>query len=75
MVADLKLKIFQQVASLGNEQLEEIHGVLTNYIRGQMGIDRWDKLRELQQQGIIDAIKKIGGNKGSSHESVIEKTG
>ncbi|HEX3006957.1 MAG TPA: hypothetical protein VHO90_05015 [Bacteroidales bacterium] len=72
-VADLKLKIFRQVDSLEKNRLEELYGLLVNYIRGQKDIDDWDKLTELQQQGLIDAVKEIEEGKGSSHESVIEK--
>jgi len=72
-VADLKLKIFREVDSLEKNRLQEIYGILINYIRSQKDIDDWDKLTEIQQQGIIDAIKEIDDGKGLSHKSVIDR--
>ncbi len=34
-VSDLKLKIFRQVDSLGKNRLEELSGVLTNFLNGE----------------------------------------
>ena len=34
-VSDLKLKIFRQIDSLEKNRLEELYGVLTNFMNGQ----------------------------------------
>lgn len=58
-VADLKLKIFKQIDSLQKSRLEEVHGLLTNYLRGHKDIDDSDQLTEEQKQGIFEAIEDI----------------
>jgi len=70
-VADLKLKIFRQVDSLQKNRLEEVYGLLINYIRGQKDIDDWDKLSEEQKQGILDAIEEMDKEKGIPHKKLM----
>ena len=71
-VSDLKLKIFRQIDSLEKNRLEELYGVLTNFMNGQKDMNEWDKLTEVQQQGIVDAIDEIDSGKGIPHEKVME---
>ena len=70
-ISDLKLKIFRQVDSLEKNRLEELYGVLLNYINGKKDIDDWEKLTEEQKQGIIDAIEEIDSGKGIPHQKVM----
>lgn len=72
-VSDLKLKLFRQIDSLEKNKLEEIYGVLTNYINGQKDISEWAKLSENQKHGIIDAIDEIDAGKGIMNDVVTEK--
>jgi hypothetical protein len=70
-VADLKLKIFREVDSLQKSRLEEVYGMLTNYLRGHKDIDDWGQLTEEQKQGIFEAIEEIDKGKGTPHEKVM----
>jgi len=70
-VAELKLKIFRQVDSLEKSRLEELYGVMLNYINSQKDLDDWTKLTTEQQQGIIDAIEEIDAGKGIPHETIM----
>jgi hypothetical protein len=72
-VADLKLKIFREVDSLEKSRLEELYGVMLNFLNGQKDIGDWDKLTEEQKQGISEAIDEIDKGKGISHETVMGK--
>jgi hypothetical protein len=71
--SDLKLKIFRQIDSLEKSRLEELYGVLANFINGKNDIGDWDKLTEEQRQGIINAIGEIDSGKGIPHEEVMTK--
>lgn len=71
-VSDLKLKIFRQIDSLEKNRLEELYGILTNFMNGQNDINDWGQLTKEQQQGIIDAIDEIDSGKGIPHEKVME---
>ncbi len=70
-IAELKLKIFRQVDSMKKSQLEELHGVFTNYINGQKDINEWEKLSKEQQQGLFDAMEEIESGKGIPHEKLM----
>jgi hypothetical protein len=70
-VADLKLKIFREVDSLKKSRLEEVYGMLTNYLRGHKDIDDWGQLTEEQKKGIFEAIEDIDKGKGIPHNKVM----
>ncbi|MEL7586929.1 MAG: hypothetical protein AAGU19_09460 [Prolixibacteraceae bacterium] len=72
-VSDLKLKIFRQIDVLEKDRLEELYGVLMNYINGQKNLDEWDKLTLEQKQGLIDSIGEIDAGKGISHSEVMSR--
>ena len=72
-IADLKLKIFRHVDSLERSRLEELYGVLINYLNGKKDIGDWEVLTEEQKQGIMNAIDEIDSGKGISHQKVIAK--
>jgi hypothetical protein len=54
--------------------LEELYGVLKNFINGKKDISDWDKLTEEQKQGIIDAIIEADSGKGIPNETVMAMT-
>jgi len=58
-VSDLKLKIFRQIDSLVCNRLEELYGVLLNFINEKKDIADWVRLTEEQKQGILYAIEEI----------------
>ena len=53
--------------------MEELYGVLKNFINGKKDIDDCNKLTEEQQEGIINAIEEIDSGKGIPHEKVMAK--
>jgi len=72
-VSDLKLKIFRQIDSLESNRLEELYGVLLNFINEKKDIADWERLTEEQKQGIIDAIEEINLGKGIPNEKVMSE--
>jgi hypothetical protein len=72
-VSDLKLKIFRQIDSLEKNRLEEFYGLLMNYVNSKKDISDWEKLSELQKQGILDAIDELDSKKGVANKVVIDK--
>ena len=58
-VADLKLKIFREVDSLQKSRLEEVYGMLTNYLRGHKDIDDWGQLTEEQKKGYLKPLRTL----------------
>ena len=72
-VSDLKLKLFRQIDTLDKSKLEEIYGVLINYLNGQNDISEWGKLSDNQKSGILDAIDEFEAGKGIPNKVIIDK--
>jgi hypothetical protein len=71
--SELKLRLFRQIDSLEKNKLEEVYGVVTNYINGHKDLSDWDKLSDNQRHGILEAIEEIKAGKGISHKAVMDK--
>ena len=72
-VSELKLRLFQQIDTLDKSKLEEVYGVLTNYINGQKDISDWSKLSDVQRLGILDAVEEVEAGKGISNNVILDK--
>ena len=72
-VSELKLKLFRQIDTLEKSKLEEIYGVLINYINGQKDLSEWNKLSENQKSGIFDAVSEIEEGKGIPNAVILKK--
>ena len=72
-VSELKLQLFRQIDNLEKSKLEELYGVVTNFINSSKDISDWDKLSDNQKQGLLDAIEEIKKGQGTSHEEVMNK--
>jgi len=72
-VSDLKLKLFRQIDNLEENKLEEVYGLLINYINGQKDVSEWEKLSENQKNGILNAIDEIESGKSIPNKIVLEK--
>jgi hypothetical protein len=71
--SDLKLRLFRQIDALDKSNLEELYGVLINYLNGQKDLSDWEKLTESRKLGILDAIDEIESGRGISNKAVLEK--
>lgn len=71
--AELKLKIFRQVDLLDKSKLEDLYGILVNYLNGQNDLEDWMKLTDEQKQGIGRAIDEIDSGKAIKHQAIVEK--
>ena len=72
-VSDLKLRLFRQIDALEKSKLEEIYGVLINYINGQKDISEWEKLSDNQKHGIFNSIDEIEDGKGIPNKVILNK--
>lgn len=71
--AALKLDIFRLIDQMKKNQLDEISGLISNYIHGQYGIDDWQALSVEEQNALLDAKRSIRKNGGTDHETVMKK--
>ena len=71
--AELKLKLFREIDNLDKTRLEEVYGLLLNFINSEKNSNEWDTMPKAQQQGLIDAIEELDTNDGLDHKSVLDK--
>jgi hypothetical protein len=71
--SDIKLRLFRQIDSLEKSKLEELYGVVVNFINGQKELTDWNTLTESQKSGIFDALEEIENGKGIPHQDVMSK--
>lgn len=71
-VSDLKLEIFRKIDSLEKDRLEELYGILDNFLHAEREPDDWEKRTVEQQRGIVDAVDEIDSGKGIAHQKVME---
>jgi len=72
-VSELKLRIFRRLDSLEKSKLEELYGIVVNFLNGHRDIDDWNELSEIQKEGLYDAIDEIDTGKGIPHQQIITK--
>ena len=72
-VSELKLRLFRKIDALDKSKLEEVYGVLTNYINGQKDISDWDNLSDNQKHGILNAIEELETGNGIPNQVVLNK--
>ena len=72
-VSELKLRLFRQIDALDKSKLEEVYGVLTNYINGLKDISEWDKLSDNQRHGILNASDEVDTGNGIPNQEVLNK--
>jgi hypothetical protein len=71
--SELKLRLFRQIDGLEKSKLEEVYGVVTNYLNEQKDISDWDKLSDNQRHGILKAVNEIAEGKGIQNKVVLDK--
>ncbi len=71
--SDIKLKLFRQIDSLEKSKLEELYGIVANFINSQKELTDWDNLTESQISGILDAAEEIEKRKGIAHKNIMSQ--
>lgn len=71
--AELKLKLFREIDNLEKTKLEEVYGLLLNFINTEENSQEWDTMPKAQQKGLLDAIQELDSNDGLDHKSVLDK--
>lgn len=70
---ELKQKLIRILDNLEKSQMEELYGLVVNWLRGKKEVEEWTLLSEIQKQGIIDAIEEIDSGQGQAHSDVVNE--
>jgi hypothetical protein len=71
--AELKLKLFREIDTLEKSKLEEIYGLVLNFINKDNDTEEWNTLTKTQQKGLLNALEEMNSSDGIDHKKVMEK--
>lgn len=70
---NLKAEILSRIEALNDKQLEEVWGVLHNYLNTQVLKEEWEALSESQKAGIHKSINHLENDEGIPHHQVMQE--
>lgn len=70
---ELKQKLIRKLENLEESQMEELYGLVLNWLNGKKEVEEWALLSEPEKQGIIEAIEEIDSGYGQSHADVVNE--
>lgn len=71
--AEIKLKIFRQIDSVEPSKLEEIYGLILNYINSKKETNEWIGISKEEIKQIETALYELESGKGIPNSLVMEK--
>jgi len=71
--SELKLKLFREIDTLEKSKLEQLYGILLNFLNKDDDTEKWNSLSKTQKKGILDAIDEMDSSEGISNESLLDK--
>ena len=71
--AEIKLKIFRQIDSVEPSKLEEIYGLILNYINSKKETNEWIGISKEEIKQIETALYELESGKGIPNAMVMEK--
>ena len=71
--AEIKLKLFREIDTLDKSKLEQVYGLLFNFLNKETDIEEWDSLSQAQQNGLVQAAAEFDDEEGIDHQSIMDK--
>ena len=71
--AELKLKLHREIETLENSKLEQVYGVVLNFLNQDNDTEEWNALSTTQQKGLLNAIEEMNSSEGIEHKEIMEK--
>ena len=71
--AEIKLELFRKIDMLEESELEEVYGILLNFLNSKNDYNEWDQLTNEQKDAILYGVKELDEGMGILHENLMEK--
>ncbi|AMR31328.1 hypothetical protein A0256_07765 [Mucilaginibacter sp. PAMC 26640] len=68
----MKADLFDKISHLEGEQLQQLYGLVLNYLNGQEDETDWDKLPEYQKERITESLKQADEGLGRPLDIVLK---
>lgn len=71
--AAIKEDLIDKIEHADKKQLEEMYGLILNYLNGQKGIEEWDTLSDDQKDAINEGLAQAEAGLGEPVEVVTKR--
>ena len=71
--AEIKLKLFREIDTLDQSKLEQVYGLLFNFLNKENDTEEWNSLSQMQQSGLLEAIEELELSESIDHQSIMDK--
>jgi len=71
--SEIRSALFKKIDSLNGNQLQEVYGLLLNYINNNKSRDFWVEISEAEKASIKEGIAQLDRGEGIPHNEVIAK--
>ena len=71
--AELKLKLFREIDTLDKSKLEQVYGVLLNFMNKNNNEEDWNSLSNAQKNGLLDAVNEMSNSDGIDNDVLLKK--
>lgn len=71
--AKLNLKLFREIDSLEKSKLEQISGLVLNFINDDNDTEEWNTPTPSHQKGQLDPIVEMNSTEGIDHATLMDK--
>lgn len=71
--AELKLNLFREIDALEKSKLEQVYGILLNFMNKNNDEDDWNSLSNAQKNGLLDAVNEMSTSDGIDSDVLLKK--
>jgi hypothetical protein len=69
--AEIKIELFRKLDGLKDNKLNEVYGLLLNYINNEKDVSEWDSLSTEEKAALEQGIEQLNANKTTTHNQVL----
>jgi hypothetical protein len=69
--AEIKIELFRKLDGLKDNKLNEVYGLLLNYINNEKDVSEWDSLSNEEKAALEQGIEQLNANKTTTHNQVL----
>lgn len=70
---ELKVDLHRIIENLKLDQLNEVSGLIKNYVHGRDEEAEWNSISDIQKEGLLQAKYSIQKNNGTIHTEVMKQ--
>lgn len=71
--SELKVDLYRIIENLKLDQLNEISGLIKNYVQSSDEEAEWNSMSDIQKEGLMQAKYSIQKNNGTIHSEVMKQ--